>query len=57
MDEEEAGLEIEDSARDVTGLQAQGFDPKLCVVDRFISEGNVNFIAINATYHGYLKKI
>lgn len=49
LDEEEGGLEIEQSAGDVTGLQIQGFDPKLCVVGRFISEGKVDFMAMQHT--------
>ncbi|KAL8118945.1 hypothetical protein AgCh_016437 [Apium graveolens] len=49
VDEEERGLEIEQSVGDVTGLQIQGFDPKLCVVGRFISEGKVDFMAMQHT--------
>lgn len=48
-DEEEGGLQIEEPTGDVIGLHAQGFDPKLCVVGRFISEGKVDFMAMQHT--------
>lgn len=48
-DEEEGGFEFLESTEDGNGLQIQGFNPKLCVVGRFISEGKVDFAAMQHT--------
>lgn len=48
-DEEEGGLETEEILGTNKGLQIQGFDPKLCIVGKFISEGKVDFLAFQHT--------
>lgn len=48
-DEEEGGLEFLGSTGDENGMQVQGFNPELCVVGRFISEGKVEFAAMQQT--------
>lgn len=48
-DEEEGVLEIEDAASVTNNLQTQGFDAKLCIVGRFISEGRIDFEAMHNT--------
>lgn len=48
-DEEEGGLEIVAEALEGENLQQQGFDAKLCVVGRFITEGRVDFEAMQHT--------
>lgn len=42
-DEEEGGLALEDEVFQKTESAFTGFDAKLCIVARFISEGNVDF--------------
>lgn len=48
-EEEEGVLCIEGTNEDIGAFQEQGFDPKLCVVGRFISEGKVDFLAMQHT--------
>lgn len=48
-DEEEGGFAIEEEIGVNVGTQGQGIDPKLCVVGRFISEGKVDFVAMQHT--------
>lgn len=48
-DEEEGGLEITTETLEGGNTQLQGFDAKLCVVGRFITEGRVEFEAMQHT--------
>lgn len=48
-DEEEGGIEIEASEVLANNLQNQGFDAKLCIVGRFITEGRTDFEALQQT--------
>lgn len=52
-DEEREGLHVEEETVGENGLQLQGFDPKLCVVGRFISEGKVTFLKCNIQWLHY----
>lgn len=48
-DEEEGVFEIEETISSDGGLQIQEINPKLCMVGRFISEGRVDFMALQHT--------
>lgn len=48
-DEEEGGLAVGEEAIHNTEQLINGFDAKLCVVARFITEGNVDFQAMQQT--------
>lgn len=45
-EEEEAGYEIIAEGEEEHNQIIQGFNPKLCVVGRFIVEGKVDFLAL-----------
>lgn len=47
-DEEEAGFEIVAEENESNQI-IEGFDPKLCIVGRFITEGKVDFLAMQHT--------
>lgn len=48
-DEEDSGFIVEEAVSEENGLQLQGFDLKLCIVGRFISEGKIDFLAMQHT--------
>lgn len=48
-DEEEGGLEFGEETLNLDISQNQGFDFKLCVIGRFITEGRVEFEAMQHT--------
>lgn len=47
--EEEGGIKIGNARELEEGLQEQDFDPKLYVVGKFISEGGIDFLAMQHT--------
>lgn len=54
-DDEEGGPEVEVGVQEDSSSDFQGFNAKLCVIGRFITEGRVKFAAMQHTLAAMLK--